>query len=149
MNWDYIAGFVDGEGSIIRLKRSFNVVISQTNFKVLDEIRRFIGNGYVYSLTKRKVHWKDAWIYNTGGSRETYYLLSFIAPRLVVKKNLAFQALNELKKRFSEIEDEKRLRARRLREGKVLRKKGLTYRAIGRKLNADFGYIRRLILGKI
>ena len=149
MNWDYIAGFIDGEGSIIRRKRVFNVIISQTNFEVLEQIRKFIGRGYVYPIKKRKAHWKNAWIYSAGGSREVYYVLSFVAHRLVVKKDLAFRALSELQERLAEVKREKRLRTNRLKKGKAFRAQGLTYREIGKKLNADFGYIRRLILGEI
>jgi hypothetical protein len=75
--------------------------------------------------------------------------LSKTVDTLIVKKPQAVRALRGLEERLAEGEAEKRLRVERLKKGKVLRAQGLTYREIGRKLNVDFGYMRRLILGKI
>ena len=149
MSWEYIAGFIDGEGSIVERNQGYNILISQANFEVLDKIRKFVGHGYVYALTKRRRHWKDAWVYSSGGSKETFRLLTKIADKLVVKRVLARKVLIRLESRLKEIENERHLRRERLRLGKKLRERGLTYREIGKELNADFGYIRRLILGKL
>lgn len=146
MTWDYIAGFIDGEGSIVRRKRSYSIYISQTNQQVLVEICNFIGRGHVYPISKRKAHWKDAWMYIAGANEDTYYILSHVSNRLIVKKEHASNVLSNIEKRSSEIKEQKLVLERRIREAKRLRQLGWSYRKIGKKLNTDWGYVRRLIL---
>ena len=149
MTWEYIAGFIDGEGSITKRKRSYNIYISQANRKVLEKIRDFIGRGYVYPLTKRKAHWKNAWLYSAGSAENTHYLLSHIVDKLTVKKERALRGLDELTVRITEIENGKKIKRERIRKAKILRKKGWSYRKIGKELNTDWGYIRRLLIVNI
>jgi len=42
MNWDYLAGFLDGEGSIIIKPPRVRLYISNTNKEVLEKIRDFV-----------------------------------------------------------------------------------------------------------
>lgn len=146
MTWEYIAGFIDGEGSIVKRKWVYNLYISQTNFEVLEEIRKFAGRGFVYSLGKRKSHWKDAWLYSAGGGKNTYYILSHVVNNLIVKKELALLVLDEMKLRLENISTAKNLKNERIRKAKLLRLKKWSYRKIGKELGTDFGYIRRIIL---
>ena len=148
MTWEYIAGFVDGEGSIVKRKQIYNLYISQTNFEVLEEIRKFVGCGYIYAIGKRKSHWKDAWLYNAGGGQNTYRILSKVIDNLIVKRRLALQVLNKLKIRLADVEAGKALREKRFRKARLLRQKKWSYRRIGKELGADFGYIRRILLEK-
>ena len=120
MNWDYIAGFVDGEGSIVKRKKGYNLLISQTNAEVLENIRDFVGSGYVYALAKRKRHWRDAWLYSAGGYKETHFMLTHIVDKLIVKKEEALAAINELEVRLSEAQKIRALRERRIQEAKKL-----------------------------
>jgi len=146
MNWDYIAGFIDGEGSIVKRREGYNLLISQANFEVLDNIRTFVGCGHIYPLKKRKKHWKDAWVYSAGGYRETHHVLFHVADKLVVKKKQARTVVKVLEAKLREMEKIVELRRYRLQEGKRLRQGGLTYRQIAKELNTDFGYIRRLLI---
>ena len=122
--------------------------ISQTNYEVLKEIRDFMGCGYIYHIGKRKSHWKDAWLYSSGGAANTHYILLHVVDKLIVKKELATLVLSELRKRLKEIEDQKKLRIEQIKKAIVLRKKNWPYRRIGKELGIDFGYIRRLIINK-
>ncbi len=146
MSWDYIAGFIDGEGSIVKKNRSYMVNISQTNQEVLECIRSFTGKGHVYPIRKRKAHWKDAWLYNSGNAKNTYDILLHVVDKLIVKRELASRGLRELELRLAERETMKHLKAERIRRSKYLRKQGWTYRQIGKELGTDWGYARRLIL---
>lgn len=146
MTWDYLAGFVDGEGAIVKKHRGYVLLISQTNFEVLNDIKSFTKVGRVYNVTKRKVHWKDAWVYSSGSSENTYRILFQIVDRLIVKKQLALKVIKDLEIRLGEIEKRKAIKQNRIKQAKQLRRKGLTYRKIGRILKADFGYIRRIVL---
>ena len=96
MNWDYVAGFVDGEGSITRKGNRIRILISQTNKKVLNEIAKFSGTGFVYKLTKRKSHWKDAWVYAVIGNKNVYKFLKGLGGKLIVKGGKAKYALRIL-----------------------------------------------------
>ncbi len=61
MNWNYIAGFFDGEGTINPCENNrYKVGITQANKKVLEEIQLFTKIGHIHFIKKRKSHWKDA-----------------------------------------------------------------------------------------
>ncbi|MBI2003578.1 MAG: LAGLIDADG family homing endonuclease [Parcubacteria group bacterium] len=145
MNWDYIAGFVDGEGSITKKGNRIRILVSQTNKKVLDEIAKFSGTGFVYKVTKRESHWKDAWVYAVIGNKNVHKFLKSTKEKLIVKKKKAKSALRTLEDFFRKEKTRIGLKNYRIKTGKKLRIQGLTYRQIGKKLNTDFGYIRRLI----
>ena len=146
MTWEYIAGFIDGEGTIVRRKRVYNLCISQTNFEVLEEIRKFTGVGAIYSIDKRKPHWKEAWVYSAGGARGTYSVLLNVIDHLIVKRAWALRVLDELRIRLRAIDQEKDLKIQRIQRAKLLRQKGWSYRKIAKVLKTDFGYVRRLVL---
>ena len=59
MNWDYLAGFLDGEGSIIIKPPRVRLYISNTNKEVLEKIRDFVkcGNVYGINLKNKKENW--------------------------------------------------------------------------------------------
>ncbi len=148
MTWDYIAGFIDGEGSIVKRRNVYNIHIPQTHFGVLSEIREFTKCGYVYHISKRQAHWKEAWIYSAGGMKNTCYILKKVVKTLVVKKELADRAIREIEGRIQEIETRDVLRKSRIKRAGELRTKGWAYRKIALELNTDFGYVRRLLLKK-
>ena len=145
MTWDYVAGFIDGEGCILAKRKGYALRISQTNFEVLNSILKFTGKGYVNPIKKRKPHWKDAWIYDSGGYEHTYFLLINVVDKLIVKKQEAEHAIEVLKDRIEFLQQrdkEVREKAKKVAE---LRNKGWTYREIGKELNHDFSYMRRLL----
>ena len=98
MNWDYVGGFFDGEGSIARSGRSFRISIAQTNEEILNEICDFAGVGHVFKVTKRKEHWKDSWVYHIGSKKDIHLFLKRISPYLILKKDLAGEAISCLAK---------------------------------------------------
>lgn len=148
MSWDYIAGFIDGEGSIVKRKRVYNLLISQAQFEVLEKIRKFIGFGIVHALGRRKSHWKNAWLYNAGGGKNTYYILENVADKLIVKKELAVRVMGELKIRLKNLDLMRQLKIDRMKKAKLLREKKWSYRKIAKELGTDFGYVRRLIISQ-
>lgn len=59
----WAAGLFEGEGSFqIGNNKGRGIVISSTDKDVLDRLRDNFG-GNIYEITKRKSHWKDAWIW--------------------------------------------------------------------------------------
>jgi hypothetical protein len=107
MTWEYIAGFIDGEGAIVKKKQVYNLYISQTNFEVLEEIRLFTRVGKIYEVSQRRPNWKQAWVYNAGGGCGTYYVLQHVVEHLVVKQEWAFRVMERLKNRLAALDGQK------------------------------------------
>ncbi len=147
MDWRYIAGFFDGEGTIAFHHRGYRVriTISQTNFEVLEQIRDFTKVGSVVEIRKRKKHWKDAWVYYISKQADIVKFLKGIEPNLVLKKELARKSIADLGIRLRERRREDQRLVWRIRRAKKLRSEGLTYRAIGSILSIDHGYTRKLV----
>lgn len=145
MRWEYIAGFFDGEGSITHNGKGYRITIPQTNREVLEEIQKFVGAGYVFETNKRKEHWKDSWVYYIARQEEVYNFLLNIRGLVIVKRPLVEITIPILKKVVVRQHLKISTREKRMEKAKILREQGYTYRAIGKKLNIDFGYARRLI----
>ena len=149
MNWSYIAGFFDGEGSLVYNGKGFRIIIPQTNEEVLISIKNFIGYGNIIYIKKRKAHWSDSWSYYIAKQTEVYDFIRKIKPFVIVKRDLITKTIPRLRTITNNQEKRKNLYIYRKREAKKLRNKGLTYRSIGKELNVDWGYARRLILNLI
>lgn len=146
MNWSYISGFFDGEGSITHNGKGFRLTISQTNRGVLSKIQRFSQAGYVIEVKKRKPHWKRGWVFYIATQEDILNFLKNSYPFLIVKKDLAKKTIPILEVRVKQ-KRERELASKKLKaQARRLRKKGLTYRQIGKKLKIDFGHARRIIL---
>jgi len=109
MNWDYIAGFFDGEGSVSISYRANgnlrNVIlsISQCQLEVLEQIRDFVGEGKIDvnhhkgSKTWKK-HWKTAWHFRISNRPAVIKFLEKIQSKIIVKKDKNAHVLQVLKK---------------------------------------------------
>jgi len=147
ISWQYIAGFVDGEGSIVKTKRTvYRILIPQTHEGVLKAIQGFTGMGFIFKGKTRKAHWKDNWVYVVAQQRQVLFFLKKIHPYLIVKRQLATDRIPVLTQLIFEGDQRRGQLQKRLKLCKFWRSKGLTYRAIGKKLKIDFGYARRLCL---
>ena len=97
LSWEYVAGFLDGEGSITLSSQSRAkgypyyeplMRISNTSFYVLSLIRDFIGGGKI-CITKKlgyqnKNH-RQVWVYQLTGRRNLFPVLMALRPYLVLK----------------------------------------------------------------
>ncbi|MBU1988150.1 MAG: hypothetical protein KKD94_01555 [Nanoarchaeota archaeon] len=95
MNWDYIAGFIDGEGSIILKPPRVRIYISNTNKEVLDEIRKFLGCGKVYEINRKNADkkWRKQYGWTICSHKEVLRILKNLKNRLVIKKELCKEAI--------------------------------------------------------
>lgn len=148
MNWDYIAGFFDGEGSIFDRGDSFRIQITQAHFDVLDTIRKFSNIGRIAPITKRKAHWKESWVYYVAPQEDVFKFLKGIEKRVIVKRSQVSAALPQVRQRLHNRQRRRLALRGRITQGRMLRARGFTYREIAERLQTDHGYIRRLILGK-
>jgi len=146
MTWDYIAGFFDGEGSLVHNGKRFRILIPQTHEGVLLEIKNFIGSGTIYKVTKRKEHWKECWVYCIARQEDVLKFIKKIKNNLIVKKITVLNAIPRLTITLNGMVKRKKLRIDRKNTVEKLRAKGLTYREIGKKVGIDFGYARRLLI---
>jgi intein-encoded DNA endonuclease-like protein len=147
MTWEYIAGFFDGEGSLTHNGKGFRITIPQTNEEVLISIKDFADMGNIFKEKKRKVHWKDSWIYNISKQKDIYDFLNQIQKFVIVKKSKALAVLPELQYNIEQqrLRQDKHLQRRA--QAIALRKQGLSYWRIGLEMGGlDRGYIRRIIL---
>jgi len=122
MNWDYLAGFVDGEGSLSlnrgAAKRTGDrpralcfrpcLGITNNNRQVLELIQCFLRDGAIYRCERSSVNARVGWRFVIMGNR-LLPVLRELEPRLHIKQRQA-----ELLIAF--IERRKQLRTRRLTE---------------------------------
>ena len=148
MTWEYIAGFFDGEGSLVHNGKGYRANISQTNKEVLDEIKYFSGVGLVCKITKRQAQWKDSWVYYVSKQKDVDFFVRNILPFVYVKKDKIIETIPKLD-RILELQKFRSIRlVRRKKEALKLRESGLSYWRIGQKMGLDRSYVRKLILGK-
>ena len=147
INWSYVGGFLDGEGSIVKNgKTDYRIAISQTNEKVLDAIKFFTRVGNICQVKKRREHWKESWIYTVARQEDVLFFLRNVYPHLIVKKSVARTLISVLGRIVSAQRKKRSYLQKNIKASKLLKEKGLSYRAIGKKLKIDHGYVRRLIL---
>lgn len=146
MDWNYIAGFFDGEGSLVYNKKRFRISITQTNRNVLDTIKTFTNFGYVIKIQKRKNHWKNSWMFYIAKQEDIRTFLLKIISHLIVKRALVKRVLKQLELTLIRRKEKQyKIEKRRLFVSK-LRLKKLSYRQIGKKVGLDWGYVRRILI---
>ena len=117
MNWDYLAGFFDGEG-YVTISEKFRwsdgcphifAGLSQKNVAVLNEIRNFLRSQGIlvrqpYYHPPRKTNVSkneeqyDLYDMKIGKRRHVLAFLKGVHPHLIVKKDLATKALSFLER---------------------------------------------------
>jgi hypothetical protein len=82
----YIAGLMDGEGSIMltragkRKHRSPTISITMTTREILEYVQETLG-GHISTITKRKEHWKQSWVWSAQYNM-AYEAIKILAPYL-------------------------------------------------------------------
>ena|SRR3990167_7606838 len=134
MNWSYIAGFFDGEGSVLGYGRAPRISIAQKRAKVLRDIQKFMwaqdirSQIYKYPNSKRK----DLSQLRVNATNEVISFIECVLPYLIVKKRECKNALGILRTRTNK---RKKWRLSELLKMKELRQKGFTAKQIARELN--------------
>jgi hypothetical protein len=101
---DYIAGIIDGEGSIICIKSKVRVQIANTDMNMLYKIQRSLGFGSVSQYKERKPNWKKAGIYRTCNNNESRKLLELLNGKLIIKQDKCEKAINILCEYYKKLE---------------------------------------------
>lgn len=95
MDWDYLAGFVDGEGSIILKPPRVRLYIANTNKTVLEEIRDFVDCGKVYEINmkNKSEKWSKQYGWTIANHHDVLRILKGLKNRLIIKKQLCEEAI--------------------------------------------------------
>jgi hypothetical protein len=81
MDWvAYAAGILDGEGCFRTSTdgHSPRVQVSMTDLDVLQRLQDTFGCGTIRPLSKRKAHWKDAWVWRCSGNDAARVMIAIL-----------------------------------------------------------------------
>ena len=107
--WSYIAGFFDGEGSIITFsKPKVTAEITNTDYSILHWMQKQTGLGRIYKAQDKKEYTilgghEPAWKYSIYRQTEVIKFLTIIYPYMKIKKSLAKLAIQFLTMRTTDI----------------------------------------------
>jgi len=92
-NWAYLAGLIDGEGTITVVKEVKGtarptLVIVNTNKEVLQWVKDNLNQGNLYNKGHEKEGWKDRWAWSSRG-KHIKPILENILPFLKIKHQQA------------------------------------------------------------
>ncbi len=87
----YLAGIIDGEGSIFVHGRTPEVSVANTNRALIDELARFPGC-YIADRTARGMGTRTCWEWRVGGERAAIVIRTCL-PWLIVKRERALEVL--------------------------------------------------------
>ncbi len=140
MNWDYIAGFIDGEGSIIISPPRVRLFISNTDKRVLEKIRDFSKLGTIIEV-KRKENpkWKKSYVWNLGSHKDCLTVLKKLKNKLIIKKDKCKKAISFIKN--------KRWLGDYISKKELEKFKNMSYRKIAKRLGIShycvFRYLKK------
>lgn len=130
MNWNYLAGFIDGEGTIILRPPRVRLYISNTNRLVLIKIQRFVKCGKVYDV-KRKIknNWKKQYCWTVGNHKDCLRILRKLRYKLIIKDEKCADAIKYI--------ENKRWFREYISKDELLELKELPYREIAKKIGVS------------
>ncbi len=95
MNWDYIAGFIDGEGSIIVKPPRVRIYISNTNREILEKIKVFLEGGSVFEAKRTiKGNWKKQYGWTICSHQDVLRILKNLRNKLIIKRKVCEEAIS-------------------------------------------------------
>jgi intein/homing endonuclease len=138
MNWDYIAGFFDGEGNVHYMKRKSGsyagrIGITQSDTESLDEIKKFLNKNKIdCGVYKNHPDTKIASRLVINGYWDVIDFLKNIREKVIVKRN----KINEVIKNMEEHPvKQTKLRSWQENEVETLMKNKTPYKEIIKKMN--------------
>jgi hypothetical protein len=118
MDWGYVSGILDGEGSVM-IKYHKNregisqfspmIAIVNTSYEMLKAVQEFIGCGHIFikkndtpsAIAFGKYHMRTYWRLQVASIPEVEYVLKNCLPHLIIKKGRAESALSYCEYRIS------------------------------------------------
>lgn len=109
MNWDYIAGFFDGEGSLSfsvgktnkehRVFRLF-LSLSNNNYEVLEKAKSFLEMGTIHTKPSKNPNARTSHLFQVSGFK-ILPILKELLPRIIIKKQQVALAIAFIEHRQS------------------------------------------------
>jgi hypothetical protein len=100
MNWDYVAGFFDGEGSLtfIRKRRGHALrwQVANTNHEVLTRMQSFLGCGHIYTKQVDARMTKPLYNLSVFKLRDVSEILKHLSNRCVVKQQVVRDTIRRM-----------------------------------------------------
>ena len=107
----YLAGIVDGEGCISRLKRRrprrWTVTVGSTSPELILWLAEF--GGTVHELKMNPLGKKQGWQWNVVSWRDVRYLLVAILPYMKIKREAALNAVEEINEWLVDMDSQTRM----------------------------------------
>ena len=96
MDWAYLAGFLDGAGSMIIKPPRVRLYISNTNREVLEQIKSFVNCGAVYEINmkNKNKNWNQQYGWTICFHQDVLRILKNLRNRLIIKKELCKKAIS-------------------------------------------------------
>lgn len=138
MDWSYIAGYFDGEGTITNSNKKtckrFHIAITNTNLESLKEMQLYSNLGHIYKCKRRgKEYYKDTWVWLIQRNKEIIYFLEKIEPISIVKKDKAVFVKNHLLEREAQRKTPENLKVKLIE----ISRKGLSLIQMANELGID------------
>ncbi len=96
-DWAYIAGIIDGEGSILFQNSGKHKVvhlsISNTDLNVLEWIKNKLKEGTIYEKIRYSSNWKQCYVWRTAAHKVVYSILIKMLPYLKIKRDKAIKSI--------------------------------------------------------
>jgi len=105
----YIAGILDGEGSILLLRSSCRariyprVVVGMSDHVCVGTLQNITSVGHVYTVEYKKKNCKSIYTWNVQAVLEIYFLLKAVLPYLITKKERAKVMIDFVERRIQNI----------------------------------------------
>jgi len=150
MNWEYIAGFMDGEGCVSRQTtkegkfKRYEIQITNTNYDVLIKMKDFVEMGWICKLKTRKAHWKQAWSWGINRHADVIRFCEMVENFSIVKKekitNAKMETIEYVKMRE---EYEKKRRQKIIDDINNTFEDGISISEISRRIGVSRPTVRR------
>lgn len=137
MNWSYIAGLFDGEGSAYSNKRRSYFAIVNCNKEVLEKIQGFVGRGSIYVSKRNLDKWKISYKYVLSSNENVSFILKKIIPYLIIKKQRCEKIIEIIQQKKLKNEEAIKKRFLVTKQVKKLKRTKLSNRKIGRILGIN------------
>ena len=141
MNWNYLAGFFDGEGYVAAVKNGRDVwQVTQKRTEVLDEIQVFL-EGYGLQCGRVKTGYTECETLTVWRVADVEFLCKKLLPKIIVKQGQTQAVLDAIKSRnrpgnFSKVKPNRSTLQRMRRT--------MTYQQIGDRLGVSANAVRLL-----
>lgn len=99
----YLAGIIDGEGSIYYRSGRPGISVYNNDKRVMDWLKRHIGANYTATDTRGR---NPGYTWQSTAARDVYFILNRVLPFLVIKQDRAISAIDHLRSKYGDVIDE-------------------------------------------